>query len=138
MKTLLFIPAFLLVLTSCETFCDSYIENRSNSDITMIVQMDTGVTRLYNVSRTGFLNSFANDSSSIKIGIDTINYIGVYLLKDKAIVEIDRGLGDHPDSKFSYLELRTKKDTIIFYSRIEIYKAFDHDIDPNDTKLTIK
>ena len=128
---------FLFLMTSCERFCDSYIENATGSDIIMIAKLDTNITRHYAVSNIEFLNSFANDSTSLLLRIDTSNLIGVYMLKNNGVIQLDGGLGDHPTSKFSYLQIRTKTDTIAYYSNLEIKKAFRQDSKPDDT-LTIQ
>ena len=124
-------------MTGCEKFCDSYIENATGSDIVMIAKLDTNITRHYAVSNTEFLNSFANNPTSVLLRIDTLNLIGVYMLKNKAIIQMDGGLSDHPTSKFSYLQIRTNTDTITYYSNLEIEKAYMQDNKPNDT-LTIQ
>ena len=122
-------------MTGCERFSDSYIENSTGSDIIMIAKLDTNITRHYAVSNTDFLNSFSNDSTSVMLKIDTINLIGVYKLKNKAIIQLDGGLADHPKSKFSYLQIRTKTDTLIYYSHLDIEKAFGESNKLNDTLI---
>ena len=137
MKLLGLTTFFLFLMTSCEKFCDSYIENATGSDILMITKLDTNITKHYAVSSTDFLKSFANDSTSILLRLDTLNLIGIYRLKNKAVIQLDGGLGDHPSSKFSYLQIRTKTDTLTYYSNLEIEEAYRQDTKPNDT-LTIK
>lgn len=137
MKLINLTTIFLFLMTSCDKFCESYIENATGSDVIMIAKLDTNITRHYAVSNIEFLNSFANDSTSLILRIDTMNLIGVYRLKNKAIIQLDGGLHDRPSTKFNYLQIRTKTDTLTYYSNLEIEKAYGEITNSYDT-LTIK
>ena len=136
MKLISITTIFLLLIISCEKFFTSYIENATDNDIIMIAKMDTSITKHYSkVSNVQFLNSYANDSTSIILKLDTINFIGVYRLKKKAIIRANFG---PPGSKFNYLQFRTPIDTITYYSHLEIQRAFEQDTNRMNYILKVK
>ena len=135
MKAFNLFLVFVLIITGCESFCDSYLENDSGYDIILTAKLDTNITRHYGVSNVEFLKSFANDSTSILLGMDTSNFWGVYKLKNKAVIQLDGGLGNHPTSKFSYMKIETKFKTLTYYSGREIEKAFKQEDKIRDTLI---
>ena len=128
----------MTVLTSCDYFSEGYIKNDTNKDVIIIAQLDTSITRHYWVSVTRFLNSYANDTSCIKLGMDTTNFMAIYLLKSNSSIETDGGNDKYCTTKFRYLQIRKHDDTITYYSNEEIAKAFTFDKEPCYHELTIK
>lgn len=132
--------AILIFLTGCVMCYDnkSFIKNETDSAVTLIIQLDTSITRQYSYhSNKYFLLSYSNDSTCKKLFIDTINNIGIYKLNSGAAISVNGGTKE-PYTKFKYLEIRSNKDTVRYLNNISIQKAFTADLKPNYHELTIK
>lgn len=129
MKLIIYILTIATIMTSCGAiggcaFSDAKIQNRTDKDIYVIIQLDYPNTAIDNADI--FLR-FESTKLVDLVGNDTVNNVKTYRLKSKGNLTLYEGPGSNPKFFMKNLKIVTDKEIRQYNTIEEISDAFDGD-----------
>ena len=129
MKFVIYSITIVTILTSCGvtggcTFSDAKIQNHTDKDIYVIIQLDNTKSI---INKSDIFLKFESSKLVDLVGNDTINNIKTYRLKSKGSLTLYEGPGSNPKFFMKNLKIVTDKEIRQYNNLEEISNAFESD-----------